>query len=268
MDVDSDEARQLMLGVRLVLRRTEDGGRQGPILGDIAGQYRPNWTRGMPDAQRQAGAPVLAIAPTRVEPGDSAYAVLVPFPTPEWEGVAPGERLFMFEGARLCAEADVRAVWRAEATDRDHLVAEARTWVRSKDPDHVNAERQIIRLLRESPVGAAVQCLDAIDSGCALILLGDETSPSATSDIRTIFGRRIEHLKAIGRPATGGDELLVAMGSGFEDGLHMAVVDRPRPPAHFQLFLTADLTQLVGCIAVDQTDNPNFPLFHPGPELA
>jgi hypothetical protein len=259
MRLESSDQGQIMIGVRLLLRRTEDGGRQGPIFDEIAGQYRPNWTRGTPDPRRQAGAPVLAIQPTTVEPGDSADAVLVPFPIPEWDGVAPGERLFMYEGARLCGEAEVTAVWVAEATDREDLVAEAQLWVRRSDPEHGETAKQVIRLLREAPVGASVECLDAIESGCELTLLGDMNTPSPIRDIRTIFGRRIEHLKATGRPANGGDELLSALRSEFEDGLHMAVVDRVAPQTHFQLFLTADLTRLVGCIAVDQTDNPNFP---------
>jgi len=123
---------------------------------------------------------------------------------------------------------------------------------------------RIIELLRKTPVGAVSECLRAIDAGTELVLLGNDQSVSPVSELRTIFERRIKHLKAIGRSAVGGDALVVALQEDFEGGLRMAVVDQATPPIHFQLFLTADLSRLIGCIGVDETGNENFGRFMVG----
>jgi hypothetical protein len=123
----------LMLGVALHLLRTEDGGRQTAVICEREAAYRPNWSRNTPDPQHQTGAPVLMLRPSIVEPGGSARAVLWPMYEPEWMGVSPGDRLYMFEGTRLCGEADVLAVWpRGESLDGGSR-KQVEAWVQGDD---------------------------------------------------------------------------------------------------------------------------------------
>lgn len=62
----------------------------------------------------QSGAPVLAFSQDRVNPGGSAYAVIVPLfseMVDQWNlEVGPGEVLPMYEGPRVCGRGTV--LWR------------------------------------------------------------------------------------------------------------------------------------------------------------
>jgi hypothetical protein len=102
----ASESPGLIVGVQLHLRGTHDGGRRTPIS---AGRftYRPNWSRTHPDPARQSGAPVLCTNPATVAPGESCRAVIVPLHPRFWHGLAVGDRLYLYEGPRLCGEATV-----------------------------------------------------------------------------------------------------------------------------------------------------------------
>lgn len=96
----------LIAGVQLHLYATHDGGRRTPIS---AGRftYRPNWSRTQPDPARQSGAPLLCASPANVATGENCRAVIVPLYLPFWDGLAIGDRLYLYEGARLCGKATV-----------------------------------------------------------------------------------------------------------------------------------------------------------------
>jgi translation elongation factor EF-Tu-like GTPase len=97
------------------LLTTEEGGRRSPIFGD----YRPNWSIGVADANKQSGAPVVIDDDARVAPGDSAPVCLFPMWPEHWEGVKPGTELFAFEGARLVGTAVVTEVIPPTESDRE-----------------------------------------------------------------------------------------------------------------------------------------------------
>jgi hypothetical protein len=99
----------LIAGVQLHLYATHDGGRRTPIsTGRFT--YRPNWSRTQPDPARQSGAPLLCANPETVAPDDSCRAVIVPLHPPFWDGLTIGDRLYLYEGGRLCGEATVLKV--------------------------------------------------------------------------------------------------------------------------------------------------------------
>jgi hypothetical protein len=117
------------IGIRLHLRATEDGGRMSAVACNREGAYRPNWSRDEVDAQHQTGAPVLLLRPTILNPGSSGLAVIRPLHQPDWSGIGPGDRLFMFEGPRLCGEAEVIEVWSASEPLDDESRHRAEAWI-------------------------------------------------------------------------------------------------------------------------------------------
>jgi hypothetical protein len=103
-----------VLGIRLTLTATAEGGRGTPLHGgsDPSARlgYRPNW--GLPGWRdgRQTAAPVLGFTSVDIRPGDSTSAVIVAWfadEVPEWWYVEPGEVLRMYEGRRVCGTATV-----------------------------------------------------------------------------------------------------------------------------------------------------------------
>lgn len=120
---------QLWVAVDLTLRRADEGGRETAITGEPEESYRPNWSMETPDPHAQSGAPVVVINPAPLSPGDRARAVLLPLYPPHWAGVGPGSRLFMYEGARECGQAEVLDVWTTDSADTDGARRRARSWV-------------------------------------------------------------------------------------------------------------------------------------------
>ncbi len=111
----------MVLGLRLRLTATAEGGRQSPLRGvgpaTEGYPYRPNW--GLPGmgALEQTGAPVLGFSDDEVTPGQETHAVirvLVPSMLPEWERATVGTELPMYEGPRVCGRGTV--LWRELAT--------------------------------------------------------------------------------------------------------------------------------------------------------
>jgi hypothetical protein len=104
-----------LLGVRLRLTTTEEGGRDrelGPF-GDRTLQYRPNWGfRGLDHPREQAGAPVLCWARDRVGLGETVRAVIAPMFPEAWVDVGQRSELVMYEGARAWGQATV--IWRRQ----------------------------------------------------------------------------------------------------------------------------------------------------------
>ena len=105
------------LGLDLRLARTEDGGRQTPLLGghdeQHRFQYRPNW--GLPGWQDgdQTMGPVLGFSRSHIHPGEETRAVIVAVlieSVPDWRSVGLGAELRMYEGSRICGRAIVRWV--------------------------------------------------------------------------------------------------------------------------------------------------------------
>jgi hypothetical protein len=84
----------------------------------------------------QAGAPVLCSSVSRLAPGDSARAVVVPLTDThlvEWRLLDQGDKLRMFEGSRVCGYATVR--WAENTSHPLDPVDEARfrEWATSSD---------------------------------------------------------------------------------------------------------------------------------------
>jgi hypothetical protein len=123
---------QLWLGVELPLRSTADGGRRTAISTEREGTYRPNWSVAVPDPHAQTGAPVLVANPTWVSPGESANAVLIPLHPPSWAEVAAGDLLYLYEGSRLCGQAEVVEVWTSHGPRAEDARAHARSWVANR----------------------------------------------------------------------------------------------------------------------------------------
>jgi hypothetical protein len=94
----------------LSVRFVADGGRTAAVVAG-RGAYRPNW--GLPGMTPpgQTGAPVLGFSRDRVEPGEQAYAVVVPLDPSAWEGVAEGDVLPCYEGVRVVAYGTVLRRW-------------------------------------------------------------------------------------------------------------------------------------------------------------
>ena len=120
-----------VLGIRLTLTATADGGRNGALLGgsdsDARMKYRPNW--GLPGWEdgRQSGAPVLGFAASDIQPGDTTNAVIVPLfaeSEPAWWSVSSGDVLRMYEGSRIVGIATV--LW----TDRSGAIRDGREQAR------------------------------------------------------------------------------------------------------------------------------------------
>lgn len=88
------------------LLRTDEGGRQSPIGGD----YRPDWSIGVPDATKLGGAPLVTENGEGVALDGHADVRLFPIWPPFWKDVVVGTELFAFEGHRLVGTARVTEV--------------------------------------------------------------------------------------------------------------------------------------------------------------
>ncbi|MEW1823813.1 hypothetical protein AB0323_23915 [Arthrobacter sp. NPDC080031] len=105
----------LAIGIDLHFVSTADGGRSRVLLGgnapDHRFEYRPNWgLPGWADGE-QSGGPVLGFSHTNISPGEDVRAILVPVfieNTSEWRDVRVGDKLRMYEGARICGRAIIR----------------------------------------------------------------------------------------------------------------------------------------------------------------
>jgi hypothetical protein len=84
----------------------------------------------------QTGAPVLCFGTFPVELGSITRAVLVPaFPEmlPQWERVAVGDELRMYEGSRICGRATVWWIDRTTQRIADDDRARFCAWASSSD---------------------------------------------------------------------------------------------------------------------------------------
>lgn len=52
-------------------------------------------------------------------------------------------------------------------------------------------------------------------------------------------------------------EVVVVLREHGEGLVRLGAVDTEDPPYHFQLFINGDGTELVACLGVDRTSNPN-----------
>jgi len=124
----------LAIGIDLGFVPTAEGGRQTPLLGGYAKEYRfnyrPNWgLPGWPEGDQTAG-PVLGFSRTNIRPGERTRAILVPlFPerVPAWLDVQPNDELRMYEGSRICGRGLVQwvepAIWPMPGDEQDRLVS-------------------------------------------------------------------------------------------------------------------------------------------------
>ncbi|GAA1015965.1 hypothetical protein Aple_011140 [Acrocarpospora pleiomorpha] len=100
----------LVVGVQLRLFTTEEGGRKSGVSGEPY-SYRPNWdVAGRKDPLSQTGAPVLCLDRLWLHPGESTRAVLVPLSPEAWHAVGEGDRIYLYEGPRLCGDAVVTII--------------------------------------------------------------------------------------------------------------------------------------------------------------
>jgi hypothetical protein len=109
----------LVFGVDLRLTTTEEGGRTKPLSAApyTPMQYRPNWRLPGMNHPDQVGAPVLCFEKFPLHPGDRTHAVIVPLASgsmPLWQRVNSGDELTMYEGPRVCGQANV--LWIASTT--------------------------------------------------------------------------------------------------------------------------------------------------------
>jgi translation elongation factor EF-Tu-like GTPase len=88
------------------LLTTDEGGRAHPLIGE----YRANWSIGMPDPQNVGGAPMATDAGERVEPGETVGVRLFPIWPGFWANVDVGNELFAFEGTKLVGKAVVTGI--------------------------------------------------------------------------------------------------------------------------------------------------------------
>lgn len=118
-----------VLGIDLVLRTGESGGRSKP-LGVVPYeryQYRPNWTLPSMTFPEQAGAWVLCFGSLPLRPGGRSRAVIVPNfeqNLPLWREVAVGDELVLCEGTRDCGRATVE--WIVTSEDPGSVDEESR----------------------------------------------------------------------------------------------------------------------------------------------
>jgi hypothetical protein len=111
-----DDLTGFAVGLELTLVPTSEGGRRSAVISGPGKSYRPNWglpTMVPPD---QTGAPVFAMSPAQLSPGERARAVILPpFPEiiPRWRReVVPDVVLPMYEGMRVVGHG--RVLWVAE----------------------------------------------------------------------------------------------------------------------------------------------------------
>ena len=92
----------VVLGIELMLRTTEAGGRS-KTLDPSWYQYRPNWGfAGIDHPRGQVGAPVLCWRDSPMTPGDTTFVAIQPMYPEHWGDVAVGDVLYLYEGVRLC----------------------------------------------------------------------------------------------------------------------------------------------------------------------
>jgi hypothetical protein len=101
-------------------------------------------------------------------------------------------------------------------------------------------------------------CLAVLRQGATVATSSDGSTPVSVTELQTIFERRVQHLRSLGRAPLGGDQLVLALRSTSEETLQIVAVDSLDPRMHFAVFLSADFSDLVACLGVDQTDIPNF----------
>jgi hypothetical protein len=119
-------------------------------------------------------------------------------------------------------------------------------------------ESDLAQLLNASELDAAPACLAVLRRGAIVASSPEGSTPVPVAELRTIFERRVRHLRSLGRAPLGGDQLVQALRSTKEETMQVLAVNSPDPRMHFALFLSADFSDLVACLGVDQTDNPNF----------
>jgi hypothetical protein len=115
---------------------------------------------------------------------------------------------------------------------------------------------QLVELLTASSSAAARTCVAALEEGAQY--LGFGATPTPVAEALTIYERRVRHLESIGRTALNGFEVIEALKETAERNVWLVAVNLPEPPTHFLSFVAEDRNALIGCLAVDETDNPNF----------
>jgi len=129
---------RVVCGITLTLVPTEEGGREGPLLGgatpDREFKYRPNW--GLPGMTppEQSGAMVFGFSRENIGPGSVTRAVIMQLvPTvAEWQTVTVGTRLPCYEGPRVVGHGLV--LWREDIEEltEEHR-ARWRLWLTGPD---------------------------------------------------------------------------------------------------------------------------------------
>jgi len=94
----------VVLGIELILRATEAGGRT-KSLDPTWYQYRPNWGMAGTDHPRggQFGAPVLCWRDSPIGPSDTTFAAIAPMYPEYWGEVTVGDVLYLYVLPQLAA---------------------------------------------------------------------------------------------------------------------------------------------------------------------
>jgi hypothetical protein len=92
-------------------------------------------------------------------------------------------------------------------------------------------------------------CLEQVRRGARFVIY-DGASPA--SHYQHIYRRREQHTRRHGLPTVGFRETVERLRDLGEQPVVLGAVDVAFPPYHYQLFVSADLSTMVGCLGVDQ----------------
>jgi hypothetical protein len=77
---------------------------------------------------------VLCVSRDAVAPGEGCHAVLIPLHQPAWMDLKIGDQVYLYEGPRLCGQAEVLIVVETPlplSTDAERVWA---AWARAMEP--------------------------------------------------------------------------------------------------------------------------------------
>jgi hypothetical protein len=107
----------------------------------------------------------------------------------------------------------------------------------------------LVGLLAAGRGEAYAACLQQVRRGVPFTIY-DGVLPA--SHYERIYRRREQHTRRIGLPTVGFQETAERLYALGEQLVRIGTVDVPHPPYHYQLFLSADLSIVVGCLGMDQ----------------
>ncbi|MFC6373992.1 hypothetical protein [Nonomuraea thailandensis] len=110
-------------------------------------------------------------------------------------------------------------------------------------------DRTTLAKLLERGGEAESACREAVLAGADFTISDGETP---VGDLRSIYARREEHIRALGIPSVGFAEAVRNLEACELDRVLLGGVMCTRPPYWFAVFLSPDRSRVVACLGVSQ----------------